>query len=253
MSEEEKNSIRDKVSEAIKSGEVKMRPRWHFAIRALIAVIAVAVILLALLYLLSFIVFSLHQTGAWFVPAFGFHGISTFFISLPWLLFLIGLVLFIILEFLVKRYSFSHRRPLIYSIFVIVFVISLGGFITARTSFHRDLYERAEKDNLPILGQFYRGVALQRFDEIHRGFIIKITESGFLLGNPFNETLEIIIGPETRFPFGVDFVEGDEVVVFGKRDDDVIHAFGIRQIDFNEERFGLRLMRPHFMLPPNGF
>lgn len=251
MSESLGQSIRDKVLAAVRGGQVKMRPRWHFFLRAALAVAGVIIIFLSLLSIVSFIIFALQQSGVWFLPIFGLRGLRAFLVSLPWLLVAVSVVFIIILEVLVERYSFAYLRPLLYSVLGIVIFVILGGFMVARTSLHHGLFRQAEGNRLPFAGPMYREFGAPRFRNIHFGIVTEVANGSFHIRTRRGETINIIVTPETRFPLGVGIAEGDLVVVFGERDDDTVRAFGVRKVDdkFEEnsrERGGLR----RYHLPP---
>lgn len=247
--ESERESIKDKVLTRIKSGQVAMRPKWHFALRAILAALASVIALLALLYLVSFVAFMLRETGVLFVPAFGFRGLSAFFASLPWVLLAVSAAFVAVLEVLVRRYSFAYRRPLLVSLAAIILLVLTGGIMIARTSFHRGLLRQAEERRLP-LGEFlYRGYGRPRLRNIHPGMVTELIEGGFFMQSRRGESLRVMVNPETRFPFGIDFAEGDAVVVFGERDDGTVRAQGIRSMPHGADEMpmeGMRLFRrPH--------
>ncbi len=62
------------------------------------------------------------------------------------------------------------------------------------------------------------------------GVIIETNESGFVMKNRGDDTLTVIIGPETRVPTGAVFEKGDEVFVFGNRNDGTVQALGLHKI-----------------------
>lgn len=233
-----KKSIRDQVLEAIENGRVKMRPKWHFILKSALLITGTIILVLTLLYLASFIIFVLRQTGILFVPIFGSGGWRVFFSSLPWFLLLLLLVFIVILEALIRRYSFAYRRPLVYSAAGIVLAIIIGGYAVAETSLHGRMFKNAEKGRLPIAGRLYRKYGLMRFQNIHLGTITETTDNGFVIQNRRGETLRVIITPETRFPLGTDFARNDTVVVLGKRNDGEIRAIGIRKVsdEFGREQ-----------------
>jgi len=101
----------------------------------------------------------------------------------------------------------------------------------ARTSFHRSLFRFAEENEVPFARDFYRGYEFQRMRNVHVGSVDATTSDGFVLKNPLEESIRIIITPNTRLPLGMGFREGDAVVVFGQGTDDVITAFGIQKVD----------------------
>lgn len=224
-------SIHDKVLAGIKSGRVKMRPRWHFILKAALLLAGAGIISLALLYLVSFIIFSMRQTGVWLVPSFGMRGVQEFLVSLPWLLVILTVIFVVILEVLVRRYAFAYRQPLLYSALAIVLLVTAGGFAVAKTSFHGGFLNQAKLHQLPLAEPFYVRFGIMGPDDVQRGNIIELTDNGFTLGNQRDETLNIIITPETRFPLGTNFIEGDPVIVMGEREDDTVKAFGIRKTE----------------------
>lgn len=232
-----KKSISDRVISAIKSGEVKMRPRWHFVLRAILLILGAVIAGLAIIYLVSLIIFTTRQTGAGFVPIFGPRGWFAFLRSLPWLLVALSLLFIGVLEILVRRYAFSYRRPILVSVGAILVIVSVGGLAVAHTVFHRQLLRYAEQHEIPIVGSWYRGIREQQFSDIHPGTIVATTTYGFEMQSRRGETFTVMIGPRTRLPFGADFNPGEMVVVFGDSDPrdpgattTAVQAFGIREI-----------------------
>ena len=231
--EEEKKPLQEKVLTAIQTGQVKMRPRWHFVLQAVLLAVGAVLLLLTLVYLASFIIFSLRQTGVLFVPLFGSAGWREFFHSLPWILIFLVAVFLVVLEVLVRRYSFAYRQPLLASALGILVLVLFGGIIVAQTSFHRRLFEYARQGNLPVAGPFYRQFGMPHVDNVHRGTVLQIMPHGFVLQEMGGETSTVVIAPQTHLPLGDGFVLGNEVVVFGPENGEVIQALGVEEIGGN--------------------
>ncbi len=229
-------SIKDIVLSKIESGKAKMKPRWHFILKASLMVLGAIILALALLYLSSFIVFVLRQTGVLFAPAFGLRGIGAFLFSIPWLLVITTLVFLVLLAVLVRQYSFTYRKPLVYSLLGLVILVIIGTFIIPRFGVHQFIYRQAREANLPFAGPFYRDYGMREFADIHAGVVKELTDDGFILIGRDDNELKIIVSEETRFPRGIDFAEGNEVVVLGEEENGVIEAFGIRGIDEGPHR-----------------
>ena len=227
----QKSLITGKVLEKIKSGRIKMRPKAHFVLKTVLAALGFILIILFVLYLISFIVFTLRMSGIWFAPGFGFYGVKIFLFSLPWLLILIAIILIIVLEILVKYFSFAYRRPILYSVLGIITLALLGSFVISQTKIHPYLFQKAQERNLPVAGKFYRDFGAGKFRNAHRGVVSEITDNGFLVETRHNEILKIIITSETRFPFGKDIKESDSVMILGERDNGAVRAFGVRKIN----------------------
>lgn len=228
--EKNERSIKNAVLRQIKSGKAAMRPKWHFVLKTILVSTGILIASFALLYLVSFIYFYLRQSGILFVPSFGPHGFGVFLLSLPWLLILVSIVFFITLEVLVKRYAFTYRKPLLYSLVGIIVFVAIGSFVLAHTHLHQGLFRHAEEGRLPIVGGLYRGYGMQKMEGVHAGMVSKITTDGFIMTNRRGDELKVVITAETKFPQNMDLQEEDKVVVLGERDGDTIVAVGVRTI-----------------------
>lgn len=233
---DQQKSIKDNILDTIKSGGVKMRPRWHFILKAILAVLGAIIVFLTVLYLASFIIFVLRQTGVLFVPAFGVSGWYAFFTHLPFFLISLLIIFIVVLELLVRHYAFAYRRPLLYSA-VGIFILAVAGAVAlANSSFHGGVSKYADDNKETFVGKFYVQYSRQRFIDVHRGMIIEMDNNGFLMRNRGQEVLTIVVTRQTRFPLGADFSNGDIVVVFGDRDGDKVQAFGVQKAcDMQEE------------------
>lgn len=219
--------LNKKIEAAIEEGKAIMRPRWYFVIKGVLAVLGGVLIALVLLYLVSFIVFTLKQNGVGFVPAFGPRGWFSFARNLPWLLILLSLLFIILLELFVRRYSFSYRRPALYSAAGIILLAVVGGVFVAGTQLHPRALRYSFDRHLPISEAWYRRVEDERFEDIFRGIITATTSSGFIIEDRLG-TSSVVISSTTQFLPPNMPVVGGGVLIFGERDGAVIAAQGIR-------------------------
>ena len=233
--DENKKSIREDVLATIKSGQVSMRPKWQFMLKAALFVVGGVLLFLVLLYVASFTIFILRRSGVWFVPTFGVHGWYVFLVSVPWLLVGAALIFIGILEVLVRHYAFAYRQPLLYSLIIILFLVGVGGFVVALTPLHRVLLHSAENDQLPVGGPMYRGFGMQRLPDVHRGEVIeRVPPHSFTMDTVIGEHIIVDITPHTRLSPMADFEPGDFVVVLGVLNNGTVSAFGIQEIDREE-------------------
>lgn len=255
--EEEKKSIPDKVLERIKSGQVKMRPRWQFVLRAVLIVVGIVIVLLALLFLASFTLFAMRENGLLFAPLFGFRGWFSFLRSLPWVLVLLAILFVLVLEVLVRRYSFAYRRPLVYTVLGILVVVTLGGVLIFHTPLHDSIFDaaRRHREGVPFVGDFYRGFGFERFGDIHRGVITTTTDSGFVIARPGGQTTNIVISSSTKLPLG-SLGEGMVVIVFGEEGTtsvqaEAVQVVGREPLSYSDDMQN-RLVPPpvHSLVPP---
>jgi hypothetical protein len=224
-------TIEERILEAIRSGDVKMKPRWHFVLQEILGTTAIVIILLIAVYLASFIIFVLHQDGAWFVPVFGLAGWYSLFIALPWILILISTIFILTLALLAQRYSPSYQWPLVYSLLGIFFLITASSFLFVQTSFSETLFHTPFFESVPLLHEYYPGVGSFMPRDIHRGTILATTTDGFLLSDVVGTTSTVLISSGTKFPFGNAFSLDDLVVVFGNRSvSGTIVAVGVEEL-----------------------
>ena len=239
MNEQQKKSIQDNVLAAINAGQVHMRPRWHFVAKAVLLVTGIVLAVLVLVYIVSLIIFILHQTGVWFTPGFGLRGVREFLVGLPW--FLVGLIIvfIVILQILVKHFSFSYGRPLLYSAVAIVLLVGAGGFAIALTPIHQNLFNHARDNELPFAGGLYRQYGLPREPRggVVPGEIIEIIEHGYNINTPRSELLQVLVTPQTHLSKDSNLEIGDRIVVVGDRQGTIITAFGIQEVDRDAMQF----------------
>lgn len=225
------DEMEDKIFDAIKSGDVKMRPRWYFILRDLLGVMAIVIVLLAAVYLASFIIFVLHESGAWFVPVFGLSGWFALFIALPWMLILLSAIFIIFLAILVKRYHFAYQWPMLYSFLGVIFLIAAACFLFIQSSFYNQFFSSGIAQDVPFLGLYYPGFGPLGPNDVHRGAIAATDADGFILEDNGGGTSTVIVATSTIIPLGPAFHIGDSIVVFGNRTPSgTIYAAGVERL-----------------------
>ena len=224
-------SLRERVLGVIETGQAVMRPKWHFILKGALLIVGGVILSLALIYVASLVVFASRQGGAWFVPAFGPQGWFAFMVSLPWILIILSGLFIILLEVLVRRYSFAYRRPLLYSVLGIVVLVLLGSVVVAKTSFHGKFMRFASEHRLPGADQIYRQYGEPQFKDIHTGRVSSLLPAGFMIKNRREEPLTVKVTSKTRLAPGTVFFVGDGVVILGERKNGQIDALGIRKIN----------------------
>jgi hypothetical protein len=141
----------------------------------------------------------------------------------------------LLLEILVRKYSFAYRSSLTVSLGGILLLVFVGGFALAQTSFHRRMEFAAHHGNLPPpIGILYGNAFRQRPPgDMYRGVIVAQKQGGFVMIDPDgNATSTVEITPKTRLPYGEDFTPGQMVIVIGDPDGTgTVRAFGIRTIE----------------------
>lgn len=233
------NNLKEKILEKIKKGEIKMRPRIYFIIETLLLLALIFLIVTLIIFLISFILFSLKMSGMWYLPRFGFMGIGIYLKSMPWLLIAISLILILILEILAKKFSFVWKRPIFYSLIIIILISLLGVFLVEKISFHPRMFLESRQRDSHFMSPIYRDSNLK---DIHRGVVEEILEDGFIILNINNDFLKVSINRDTRIIQKIE--EKDTVVVFGKKEGEIIKAIGVYKVDDNFKYYENQLPRP---------
>lgn len=138
---DEKNTIKDSVKELIHKGELRMKPKWYFILKSVLNIFSIVIIFFATLYLIAFISFVMREKMYLRMAP---PGVGQFTMALPWIVVLFSLFLLIVLEILVRKYSFVYKRPLAYTLFFLVFLVVLMSLI---------IYQIDKKDRFPRFGE----------------------------------------------------------------------------------------------------
>ena len=223
------DTMKDEVLKAIQGGQVKMRPKWQFITKTALLFAGVSLVAVAILYLVSFIVFVLQQTGVLFVPGFGSRGFGIFFLSLPWVLIALAAVFMLLLEILIKRYSFAYGRPFLYSALAVIFLGLIGGIIIGETPLHERFFDEAELGQLPFVGVFYEHFGQQPAN-ITVGIITQINSNGYRVQcGDVDDVFSVVVGPRTQTPPPGSLKVGDTILILGPRQGNTIVAQGIQK------------------------
>ncbi|MDP1709514.1 MAG: hypothetical protein Q8L21_01355 [Candidatus Komeilibacteria bacterium] len=228
------NDLAKKIITKIREGKLNMRPRWYFILQtAAVLVISVLAFVLAV-FLISWLYFILHASGAWLLPAFGSHGWMHFLRSFPWLPASIGLILIMILAFILEKFRWAYRQPALYVGLGIVVLTVLFSLTIARTPVHDIFYQQAFKKGGGPAGSLYRGYGQMPRSSAYTGTVMDVATGTFSITTAEGEVISVATDGRTRFPFGYQLEPNDMVMIMGERTDNILRAFGVREIKDND-------------------
>ncbi len=232
-------NIKDLILKKIQAGEISMKSKYYFTLKVSVLVFVVLVTILTSALLISYTFFSLEMGGHMALLDFGGRGLYNFFLVFPWLLLLVNVLLLLFLDFLLKRFRFGYRSPIIYLFLGTLGAITVLGYLINFTSLHGDLLKRAEEKNLPIAGGFYDHIRVSDYQKgFFRGTIVSIDGNTFVMEHPpfdkYNPKghTKVIAPINAKIPEL--YVAGDEVFVAGDLVNGDVHAYGLRKLQPNE-------------------
>lgn len=221
------STIKEKILEKIKEKKVKMKPKFYFLLRTALLFGVFVLGVLFSIFILSFIHFRLISSGLWYLPKFGFEGFFVFLKSFPWSLIVLVLILIFTLEILSRKYSFSFKIPILFSILGIFLIVLFGSFIFAKTQLHSRFFLKAKEGKiLSPISPLYLKYGLPGSKEFHRGIVEKISPHSLFIRKANDEILEV----KLEKPLQERIEEGDSIVIFGKRENGKIMGKKFRKI-----------------------
>jgi hypothetical protein len=237
MNEENKPqiNIKEEVLNKIKSGQINMRSKAYFLVKLGFLSILTVLITLVSIFLLSFVLFSSSLDGSLFLVRFGGTGLYNFILTLPWYLLIVDIFLLLLLDVLLKSFSFGYKSPILFLFAGTFIVITTISTLLNFTPFHQKIMNTVERNkNLPF-HNIYDGVD-SRYQKpgTWKGYV------GVINGNSFK--FSYVKGITGKFGeaevFAVNEItvvdklkEGDLVFVAGNILDNRIMAYGIKKLN----------------------
>ena len=233
MTSKPQKNISSEVLARVHNGECKRRSRWYFMLRsglwiALAVTLAASVALLA-----SFIFFNEYISGENHLLSFGWRGAFVFLSVLPWTLILLEVALLVFFEMVARRFMFGYRTPILYLFAGIVVVGVLSASIINATPIHEMLLEKADKNELPVVGGWYEIVHdSHESNGVFRGVIASVASSSFVmahndLDNDEDDGVRLVLLPKGISATSLSV--GEKVIVAGDATNTVIDAYGVEQ------------------------
>jgi len=227
-------NIQKKVFERLKHGNIPMRSRAYFIVRATIAILLSVLVLALSAYVLSFIAFSIHESGEQFLLGFGERGLYAFLGLFPWFTLIIDIALIFLLQWLLQSFKFGYRFSLLAVFGAVVFVSIVAAGLIDLTPVHNDLLGMADRGELPIGGELYESVRDSHEDRgVFRGTIATIEGDRIVITHDDGDhdaddgtrTVTLPIGYSTTT-----FNVGERVYVFGALGSSTIQAYGVGRL-----------------------
>ena len=230
MKEEFKKNIIDKI----KNGEIKQIPKWHFVLKSTALLLSFLGVALVTVYFIVFVTLVFREHEIFRLFDVDGRGVFAFIHAAPWLLFFIILLLYLVLQILIRKYSFIYTKPLfitILGVFVTTVIVSAGVFFLDRNQRFARL---GEGKDMPILGRLEKKYRGENFENITHGQIVEISEEYIKIKTLRKERFYQVVPKDKDKYMSMknDLILGDKVMVIGEKNDFLINADIIKKSDF---------------------
>lgn len=218
------------ILDAIKQQGVTMHSRRYFRARHWLALLAAILMGAIVIWHYSVVFFGVTHSGRWYLTGFGTPGWRQFFLSLPWLLIIIGIVFIVIFFQVLIRGTKFYRLPTVAGTAILLVVTALGACLVATTPFHLNMHRNTAAKFFPFLTSVYKNIADREPAHIVSGTVIDIGSQQFTLVDRHGNRVVITTTEETDYRTGYQPRVGDAVEVLGDRDDGQFHSLSIKRL-----------------------
>ncbi len=220
MNSNEHHSIKDRVLEKIEHTGVRMHSRAYFALH-IGGVIAFAVLaLLVTVFIGNFLFFTLRLNGHGELLSLGARGWGIFVRVFPWWLLAADIALCAALVWLVRRFQFGYRTPVLFVFFALILAALAVGFaIDAGTPVNDRLLQDADRGALPPpFDAVYRGArrAPPR-GSAYRGTIISVASTSLNMTDPDADSTLTVLLPAQGQDHALPLTVGEAIFVIGSQ------------------------------------
>jgi hypothetical protein len=214
---EQTPSLKESVLEKIKANAAPMRSGSYFAGQIFILGIVAVFVLVFSVAICNFILFNLGLNGPGSFFALGIHGFFEFLEVFPWGLLILDVLCIALLEWLLRKFRFGYKSPMLYLLFgILVIVIALSLLIDCATPFNDDLLHSADQHQLPPpFRNFIEGERQQPPPDsgIYKGTITSIGADTLTM-NVFGTTTPLTVMVQPQDPIFHSLQVGEVILVF---------------------------------------
>lgn len=230
--ENNQKTISEKVTSEIKKKGIKMKSRLYFVAKSFSFIGLIFLLFLFILYLGSLIIFVLRANNILYFQGMGFPAFKTIILSFPWYLVFLATVLIVFVEIISKRFQFVYRKPLAYSLLVVIIITLIGSFLVEKSSVHQYFYNFSQREKIPLVDKMYRNLGSLDIEDAYFGKVLDKKEGYLILELDSGEIVSLVISEKIRgHGIYLESEKGDNILVIGEMKNDTIDVFSFRRIN----------------------
>lgn len=224
--------IKTNILQFVEKNKISMIPRWKFILYSLLGIALTVFTFVVLTFFGSMIIFVLAKHGFLYLPLFGLGGIMHGIRAVPFVLFILTVILIVIVEILVRKYAFSFRKPVITTLLTLTLSAIVFSSLLTLTPMHLQLRDYARMHNIDFVSREYdRPLPIKETGNmtVLRGVIVSTTTDEVTI-KLFDETTQVVYASTSIKDNDLPDIYED-VVILGHIVDDKFEAIKIRDAD----------------------
>ena len=221
--------IKTNILQFVEKNKIDMIPRWKFVLYSLLWTVLALFTFTALVFTGSMIMYILSTHGFIYLPLFGIGELVQSLRSIPLILFTLTIVLVVLVEMLVRHYSFSFRKPMLTTLLTLTGASLVCSFLLTLTPVHKEIRNYARDHNIGFIYHEYdRPLPLNELETmtVIRGIVVATSSDGIMLALS-DDSIQAVYASSTLHHFRIP-TKGEDVVVFGRLTGQIFEAVAIR-------------------------
>lgn len=229
-----KDDIKDYILRKINTKELSMRPKLFFTLKIVAVAMLAALVLLVSIFILNFILFSIRINSHDALLGFGPRGWSAFAHFFPWPLLILDIIFVTLLGFLLRKFRFGYKTPVLYLLVALLGGSAVLGFVVDRGTGMNERFLRNsdERKGPPPFGDIYGHARrpLPPGSGLFSGVIESIDgRTLFVKDARSTTTLKVILQENNTRATTTGLAVGDMVFGAGEMKEGVMEAYGVRK------------------------
>lgn len=242
--------IKTNILQFVEKNKISMIPKWKFVLYSLLGIALTVFAFVVLTFFGSMIIFVLSKHGFLYLPLFGLGGIMHGIRAVPFVLFILTVILIVIVEILVRNYAFSFRKPVITTLLTLTLSAIVFSSLLTLTPMHGEIRRFARENHIDFISRGYdRPLPIKEAGDmtVLRGTIVSTTTNDVTI-KLFDDTTEIVYASTSIKDNDLPDT-GEDVVILGHMVEDKFEAIKIRDADsfpfgeYMEKRHGRMMGR----------
>jgi hypothetical protein len=225
-----KKTIGDSVLAQISKRGLRQKPKWKFIFQSTLLVLVTTTLVLLTLYIFSFIVLVGKEQEVVRLLGLGPRFTLEFIQVMPWLLVLLLISVFVVLQTLIRYFDFGYRRPVFYTLIGTILLTGVVSYGYFKLDPEGRVVRFGEEGGVPVLGSAHSSYRDGKKGSVARGVVTKIDGNNFSIETYRSSSTLVFIVPSQDSSSVSKFMLGDSVFVVFKKTEKGLESLVFQKI-----------------------